>query len=368
MIIGDQGLGKTSLGFTFETPLHIDFDRGVQRSTGRKDTLQPVDWAEILELEKAGEFKPFKTIVIDTPKAALDDFLIPYVISVDSRLGSQKFMQQRFGQIGEQFKRFINNCRNANKVVVFICHAKKDEDGKVSADVTGQSLSLIMRIADQVGYVTIKNQKRVMLFDPTEFMALKNTANLQEMVIPHKDDATWLTFGTDLANKVREKIWGMSEEQREAVVKSQQYQDLINSCADIAELNGLADNIAELPPYLNTPLLQVLGQKYVSTMYAITDVAVFNVFYKEVSALPPFLMNGIKKLVSPFLIKMKWRANEKTKAFEEIDPSPSTLPDPATSTDPAEVSDQTDGKLFSDKEATKKGKGTKIPLNSQTND
>lgn len=352
MIIGDQGLSKTSLAYTFEQPLLIDFDEGAQRSEGRTNVLQFENrgydgWVELLDLERGGELRKYKTIAIDTPKAALDDFLISYVETINPALATQKGQLKRYSAIGEGFKNFVNRCRENDAVIVFLCHAKKDEDGRVTADITGSSQALLMRIADQVGYITIRNGKRTILWDPTELLTLKNTARLPEMVLPLLTDPAWKTFGAELATKVKEKIWGMSEDQRAAVMQSQQYQELISNAETPQDLSGLADNITELPQYLNIPLMNTLGDKYNEYITNTNDVEAFNELLEEVNALPMYLREPLRKSMSAKVKKMGWIADETTKKLvippgtplvqtNATTPSDVSLFTPATSTDKKE--------------------------------
>ena len=65
------GLGKTSLGFTAEKPLLLDFDNGAYRAGNRKDTVKVGAWSDIEQMTK-GDFTPFKTLIVDTAGRALD--------------------------------------------------------------------------------------------------------------------------------------------------------------------------------------------------------------------------------------------------------------------------------------------------------
>src|SRR4051812_47513144 len=89
-IYGEPGVSKTSIANTAESPLLCDFDRGSRRSIFRKDTLVLTSWDDIITEEKAGSFKGYKTIIIDTAKAALDDFLMTYVVKLDYKYAKNK--------------------------------------------------------------------------------------------------------------------------------------------------------------------------------------------------------------------------------------------------------------------------------------
>lgn len=257
---GDPGIGKTSLFNTCADPLLVDGDRGVSRSALRKDTLVPDSWDEVLQLEKDGLFKGKKTIGIDTPKAVLDDFLMSYVIRTDPKLQRNKL--GAYGAIGDEFKLFLNNRRNDKADVAIICHSRKDESGnRMIPDVTGQSLNLILRVSDMIGYYTVYNGKRMLFFEPTETTFGKNVAELPPIEVPHKDDPAFKTFMADIYERVRAAIAARSEEQLEAEKKSAFYQEQIAACTTPDQLSDLLEEINKLPDYLKVPLRKVVQDK-----------------------------------------------------------------------------------------------------------
>lgn len=260
VLYGEPGCAKTSIFNTCENPLLLDFDRGVDRSIMRKDTLIMNTWDDVLTEEQKGTYRDYKTIGIDTAKAALDDYLMNYVIKNDYSLKKNKL--QMFGVIGDNFKIFVNNRRSEQANIVIIAHAKKDEDTKkIIPDVTGQSYQLLLRIADQVGYVSIKNGKRVIQFEPTDGTVGKNVAGLPDTEVPDKADPSFKTFGQELVNMVKNAIAAMSEEQREAMEKSAKYQEEIAICETPEDLTAVLDVIRELPDWLNLPLRKACAAK-----------------------------------------------------------------------------------------------------------
>ncbi len=52
LLYGQPGLGKTSLAFTCNAPLCLDFDKGAYRSKQRKDALDIGTWSDVVELMK----------------------------------------------------------------------------------------------------------------------------------------------------------------------------------------------------------------------------------------------------------------------------------------------------------------------------
>jgi hypothetical protein len=257
---GDPGSRKTSIAHTADTPLLIDFDRGVARSYGRKDAIIVENWEEVLRYEQEGLYKNYKTIVIDTAKAALDDFLMSYVVRQDFKL--QKNKLQAYGAIGDAFKLFLNSRREEGADVIIVAHGKKDEDTKrMIPDVTGQSYNLIIRVSDQLGYVGTKNNKPVIQWAPTDTTVGKNTGDLPEAIIPDKSDPAFQTFMADIIAKVKDSIVSKSEAQREALDKSEKYQKEIASVQTVDDINLVLTPVQSLPKYLKDPLNKLIGEK-----------------------------------------------------------------------------------------------------------
>jgi hypothetical protein len=259
-LYGEPGSCKTTLGNTAEEVLVLDFDRGVSRSFHRQDTLIINSWGDVAEEERAGTFKKYKTVVIDTAKAALDDFLMGFVIERDYKLKTNKL--KAYGELGDEFKLFLNNRRNEGLDVIIIAHAKKDEDTKKSIpDVTGQSYQLILRVADQVGFVSFVNNVRTIQWTPTDLTVGKNTANLPTMQVPDKSNPGLKTFMAGVIASVKGSIVTMSEEQRNALEKSETIQDELAAVDTPEKLTEMLVKVHSLPEYLKAPMQKLIGDK-----------------------------------------------------------------------------------------------------------
>jgi hypothetical protein len=259
---GDPGVGKTSLFNTAHKPLLLDFDRGGSRAINRQDMDVVNKWEDLLEDEKNGLFKNYSTIGIDTAKAALDDFLMAYIIQKDYKLAKNKL--QAYGALGDEFKIFVSNRRSEEADLVIIAHSKDEKEGDITKkypDVTGQSYALLMRIADQVGYVTMRNNKRVIQFEPTDTIVGKNVAKLPVMEIPDSTDLAFKTFLAGIITKTKEAIRTHSESQKEALEKSARFQEEITKSEGPAELSLIIGPVQELPKAIKDPLLKLIGDR-----------------------------------------------------------------------------------------------------------
>lgn len=260
VIYGTPGVGKTSLFNTSKNPILLDCDRGADRSINRQDTIVASNWDEVLQDQ--GEIKNYSTLGIDTAKAVLDDFLMTHVIKNDYKLKTNKL--KAYGAIGDEFKLFINARREEGLDIVVIAHAKEDKDGdiiKISPDVTGQSKDLLLRIADQVGFLTMVNNKRTLTFEPTDKTIGKNVAKIPTLEIPDENDPAFLTFMADIIEKVKESVQKQSEEQKQALEKIRQITSSIETMETHEQANGILAEILELTKMQQSGLRKLFNSK-----------------------------------------------------------------------------------------------------------
>lgn len=72
------GLGKTSVAFTADAPLLLDFDNGSHRAVNRKDSVRVSDWSDVAGIT-ADDLAPFKTVIMDTAGRALDALTVDII-------------------------------------------------------------------------------------------------------------------------------------------------------------------------------------------------------------------------------------------------------------------------------------------------
>lgn len=257
VLYGTPGTGKTSLATTAESPLLIDTDRGFDRAVQRPDIVVTASrWEDIFNAEvvgcysvensqrvwKPGLVSECKTIVVDTAKAMLDDYLNAYVIQLDPKLQTNSL--KRYGIMGEQFKQFVGILRSNNSDIIFICHDKETQEGdyiKHSPDCTGQSKDLLIRIADQVGYICKENGNRVIKFEPQENRVGKNVADLPDTWIPSFGTEEFETCMADIIKKVKTAIVNKSDAQAKAQQAVDEARKKLESVETVNDANALID-------------------------------------------------------------------------------------------------------------------------------
>jgi hypothetical protein len=248
VLYGTPGTGKTSLANTSKNPILIDTDRGSDRASNRVDTLMASKWMDI-ENEKEA-IKSYDTVVIDTAKSLLDDYLSDYVVSQSYKLRTNGL--KRFGEMAEKFKEFVNFLRQNQSDIIFVCHDKEQAEGDIikhSPECTGQSKDLLLRIADQVGYITMVNGQRTVVFDPTDTTVGKNVAQIPPMPIPDVISVNFQDCMATIIAKVKTALVSKSEAQKEAQASLEDARKKVSEAKtlkDANELIGVANGLAQI--------------------------------------------------------------------------------------------------------------------------
>lgn len=257
VLYGVPGAGKTSLATTANNPVVIDTDRGYDRAVQRVDTLTAQKWQDVLA--EYDTLKDYNTIVVDTAKAAIDDYLATYVCEQNYKLKANTL--KRFGQMADEFKQFVNFLRSNGSDIVFICHDKETQEGDVikhAPDCTGQSKDLLIRIADQVGYVGIQNKQRVITFEPLDNFVGKNVAQLDTITIPSAPSKEFDTCMADIIKSVKKAIQSKSEAQRKAQEQLAELRVLASEADTDEDVEALMKASASLPTSLKAPFFAEL--------------------------------------------------------------------------------------------------------------
>lgn len=246
---GDPGIGKTSLSFTAKNPLLLDFDMGVQRAIGRKDTVRVDSWNDVLELMKSPELIKLapETIIVDTGGTMLDNYIANYVKIVDpknSRTGGELSLQG-YGAMKSVFKQFKDWTKTLGANVIFICHATKDNDkeGKMIPRVTGGALDILRQESDLIGYMYSDKNKRVIDFRPIDSHDGKDCAQVGLVEIPDATNPEFETFLQGIITRTLDKMNDMSEKQKEVILKIKEYKTKISK---IKSVNGFNDMVKTL--------------------------------------------------------------------------------------------------------------------------
>ena len=247
LLYGDPGIGKTSLAFTTDQPLLLDFDGGAQRACFRQTVLRVNRWEDVTEFQKSSEYKEMlpKTIIIDTAGGMLDNYVADYVKNEDpknKRRGGELSLQG-YGAMKDVFSQFKSWAKMQHVNLIFIAHTTSMEEGdntKFIPKVTGGSYDILRQECDLIGYMTSNKNKRVIDFNPTDAHIGKNCAELPLVEIPDYRTAEFTTFMQSLIDKTLAKMNALDEAQAEAVSKIQSFDA---SLAKIDDLKGINKQI-----------------------------------------------------------------------------------------------------------------------------
>lgn len=191
VIYGSPGVGKTSMAFTAEKPLLLDFDRGAHRAKNRGDAVIVTRWEDVATIGTA-DLAGYKTLVVDTAGRALD-VLTQDIIATNPKMGRGGALSlQGFGELKARFVAWCKMVRSFDLDLVLVAHAdeqRRGEDVIERLDVQGGSKNEIYKSADVMGRVSIAGQSRVLNLSPTDTAFGKNPAGMPPLDIPGYDAA-----------------------------------------------------------------------------------------------------------------------------------------------------------------------------------
>ena len=246
-IYAPPGVGKTSLGFTAEDPLNLDFDNGVYRACNRKDSVRIDKWSDADMTSE--DLQPYKTIVLDTAGRALDKLSID-IISKNAKAGrgDGSLTLQGFGTLKSRFSAYMKMLNSFGKDVVLICHMDEQRNGDdvlERLDAQGSSKGEIYKSADAMGRIFVRDNKRYLDFSPRQGSFGKNPGQLPELEIPHPDKNPLFLAHTITA--IKEKLNALSVEQLRAQVAIDEWTDAIDGYKTVEDFNRVLQEIAKAP-------------------------------------------------------------------------------------------------------------------------
>jgi hypothetical protein len=248
-IYGNPGQGKTSLAFTADTPLLIDFDGGAHRAIGRTDCVMVERWADASSISEA-DLKPFKTVVIDTVGKALE-ILAMSIIEDNPKMGRNGAPTlQGYGAVKAQFGAWIKSICLLGIDVVMIAHCTEKQQGDdiiERIDAMGGSKDTISQLSDMMGRVTIRGNKRLLLFSPTETSFGKNPAQFGQLEVPDflNVDTPKNYFG-GVIQDTKDHLNKMSAESLEVQAIVDEWVIKFTDCLSADEFNGLMKSVKKV--------------------------------------------------------------------------------------------------------------------------
>lgn len=242
-LYAQPGIGKTSLAFTADSPLLLDFDNGAHRSANRKDTVRVSSWQDVTGITD-DDLAPYSTVIVDTAGRALDA-LSTDIIRRNSKMGRGGALSlQGYGALKSEFTAWLRQLNSFGKDVVLIAHMEEQRNGDEiieRLDVQGGSKGEIYKAADAMGRIVIANGQRSLLFSPTDASFGKNPGHLDPLQIPHCDTPEFDGFLGRVIAQIKDRLNALSDEQREAQAR---LEALRESLCDIDDADGINAMVA----------------------------------------------------------------------------------------------------------------------------
>jgi len=241
------GVGKTSLAFTAEAPLLLDFDQGAHRAANRKDSVRVTSWSDVADLTP-DDLAPYKTLIVDTAGRALD-VLTADIIRRNPKAGRGGALTlQGYGTLKAEFVAWLKMVNGLGLDVVLIAHMDEQRNGDEiieRLDVQGGSKGEIYKAADAMGRIAIRDGKRVLLFSPTDAAFGKNPGQLDPMEVPRPELAP--DFLGKVIQTIKDKLNALTEEQREAQEVLETWRTIIGDLKDADDFNDKLKGVKEAP-------------------------------------------------------------------------------------------------------------------------
>jgi hypothetical protein len=237
-IYAAPGLGKSTLGFTAEKPLMLDFDKGAYRAGNRGDAVTVTRWADV-EAMSADDLAPYSTIIVDTAGRALDAMGVDIIAKNPKAGRGGNLTLQGYGELKGRFTQWQSFLRSQGKDLVLICHMDEQRNGddtQERIDAQGSSKNEIYKSSDAMCRIQIQpDGTRVLNFDPREGGFGKNPAQLPKLAFPHPDKNPH--FLADVIAQIKASINKLTEAQAEAVKEAEQWAAAFAECDTVDLFN-----------------------------------------------------------------------------------------------------------------------------------
>jgi hypothetical protein len=243
VIYGPPGLGKSSLAFTAEAPLLLDFDNGSHRAVNRKDIVQVTAWSDVAAIT-AEDLAPFKTVIVDTAGRALDSITADIIKTDPKGHKNGALTLPGYGVLKTRFTTFLRVLNSFGKDVILIAHMDEQRNGDdliERLDVQGGSKGEIYKAADAMGRLAMVNGKLLLRFSPTDAAFGKNPGQLPPLDVPNFSSPDFDGFLGRVIQQTKDRLNELTADQSAAAEEQKWFRDTLPTIAVVDEINGLME-------------------------------------------------------------------------------------------------------------------------------
>lgn len=262
VLYAPPGLGKTSMAFTADSPILLDFDHGAHRSQFRKDTVQVDKWADVENIE-AADLADFNTVVVDTAGRALDTLGVDIIRKNPKMKGFGGALSlQGYGALKSGFTSWLSVLHSFGKDVILIAHADEQRSGDEiieRLDVQGGSKNEIYKVADAMGRIRKQDGGTILDFSPRENGFGKNPAQLPVIQIP--DFRKEPHFFAGIVTQIKDALNAQSEAGMKAQAEIDEARAWFSSLDDAEAFNETIDKIKDRTPAIKGLLVAEASKK-----------------------------------------------------------------------------------------------------------
>jgi hypothetical protein len=245
VIYGAPGLGKSTLAFTADKPILLDFDKGAYRAANRQDSVQIESWKDVTDIT-ADDLIPYNTVIVDTAGRALD-FLSADIIAKDPKKGyGGALTLQGYGVLKSRFASWLSSLKVIGKDVVLIAHSSEESKGDdiiERLDVQGGSKGEIYKSADAMGRLYLDNRKRTLSFSPTDTAFGKNPGNLSPIQV--SDVSVKPDTLSEIISTVKTHLNELTEEQQKRQSMIADWIAKIQECKTPEDFNKMVTKVKQ---------------------------------------------------------------------------------------------------------------------------
>lgn len=256
-IYGQPGVGKTTLAFTADAPLLLDFDRGSYRAANRRDVVQVERWEDVANITR-GDLEGYRTVVVDTAGRALD-CLTQDIIRRDAKMGRGGVLSlQGYGRLKGDFSAWLKLLNGFGVDVVLIAHMDEQRSGDdivERLDVQGGSKGEIYKAADAMGRIKVHAGQRTLLFDPSDASFGKNPGQLAPLALPPADRIDG--FLAKVVADIKARLNTLTAEQAQAAKDLAEWQRRVAGFSGAEDFNAALPDAKAAPSHV-APMLRSL--------------------------------------------------------------------------------------------------------------